>query len=92
MKELTRDQVCDAVAQIRTNQGFSGPADDGGDAATVDAFMSAQSDIKAKYAGVGSLPVAAIIAILKQVLPIFIKDTNVLNTINTVLDLIGRFF
>lgn len=92
MKELTRDQVAAAVKQIRTNEGFSGPADDGGDAATVEAFMCAQTDIRAKYGSVGTLPVAAIVAILKQILPIFIRDTNIVNTINTVLDLIAKFF
>lgn len=92
MKTLTREQVAEAVKQIRTNEGFTGPADDGGDAATVNKFMEAQADIQAKYAGVSTLPVAAIVAILKQILPIFIKDTNILNTITTVLDLISKFF
>lgn len=92
MKTLTREQVAAAVKQIRTNEGFTGPADDGGDAETVNKFMEAQSDIQAQYGSLTSLPLKAIVAILKQILPIFIKDTNVLNTINTVLDLIANFF
>lgn len=93
MKTLTRGEVEQVVAKCRATQGFSAGE---GDSEIVDKLLAAQADIAAKFQESGASSIGAIVAMvavwLKQLLPIFISDPAILGVVNTILDLIVKWF